>query len=94
MKRTSTARSKNGPLTRLAARKAILAVKANRSSSADKQAAGIKEPSPTLLKRYLGHFGVGPASTADKKTPAKKSGATKKAASLKSAATKRTRSAS
>ena len=94
MKRASTARSKNGTLTRSAARKAILEVQANRSSSASKRAAGIKEPSPTMLKRYLGRFGVGSGATAAKKATAKKSGGTQKTAALKSAATKRTRRAS
>ena len=79
MKRASDGFTKNGTITRAAARSAVLAVKAKRAASGAKGFnSNSNKPSATLIERYLGHFGVdGPSlgmtkSASKKLTPRKK----------------------
>lgn len=97
-KRTSLSASKTSSISRLQARKAVLGVKAARSGSGSARASSLhsaKKASSSFVERYLGHFGVGPSSTATKKSgAAKKAGATKKSVGKKSSATKNVHPAS
>ena len=71
-------RFSSSALTRTEARKAVLGVKKARSTSAKKASSAAKKASSWSVKRYLGHFGVGPESAeSTTRRPAKK-GATKK----------------
>ena len=96
MKRASGIHSKGGTLSRLQARKAVLGVKAKRSTSVAKKATApsAKKASSSFVERYLGHFGVGRASVAAKKGGAKKDVSSKKSSAKKGATIKSYRRAS
>ena len=85
MKSASGSRSKTGSLSRVAARNAVLEVKAKHAASGAKKASSsaAKKASPSFIERYLGHFGVGASSAGAKKVATKKSGS-KKTASKRS----------
>ena len=82
---------KNGMLSRMEARNAVLDIKARRASSgASAPNQHAKEASTSVIERYLGHFGVG--KVAAKKTAARKVASGKKNA-VKKATTRNHRRA-
>lgn len=82
-KRTSVARHKPSSISRTEARKAVLGVKSSRASGA-KTATKSKSATPSIIERYLGHFGVGSSPAVAKRgSGAKKAGTAKKSALAK-----------
>ena len=71
------------PISRQRARKAVLSVKAARDNGGASNAD--REIPPSVIARYLGYFGTGPAPTVAKKTPSARKSAVKKATARKSA---------
>jgi hypothetical protein len=83
-KRTSVARHKPSSISRTEARKAVLGVKSSRASGARKTATKSKSATPSIIERYLGHFGVGSSPAVAKRgSGAKKAGTAKKSALAK-----------
>ena len=76
--------SKTGALSPLQARKAVQSVKAKSESGSPKQSAArsARKVSPSVVERYLGHFGVVSAGSAVKRVGGSK-GSAKKASAHK-----------
>ena len=89
-KRPNSMRHEAGSISHADARKAVLGVQRSRSSAAGKTYSDLKSLAPSVVERYLGHFGVG-SSPADakrgsaikKRRVAKKGSSTKKVAGIK-----------
>ena len=86
-KRPSSVRRKAGSISHAEARRAVLGVMTSRSSAARQAYADLKSFAPSIVERYLGHFGAGSSPAGAKRGSAiKQSGAAKKGSPAKKAA--------